>query len=226
MLKRRLLFFCFLITFFTSQAGIKDTISYYLKNKYPELIGGLSGRNTFIGSQKTSITGVSVGALYGNKVRLTFGVYNLSKPLVERKTINAYTPSEHTVDETSNFWYFGLTGGYVFFKQKRWTLDVPVRIGFGAANIKQYDIGTNKRLIEENNFLIIPVESGIGVQYKIAWWIGLGAGLGSRIVVGKSRSQKFSGTYYNFGININFSEIYFHIRDDMKKNPVKKPIRK
>jgi len=214
------LFFIFLITIVN--ASVKDSIRYYIKNKYPELIGGLSSRNTIIGSHYTSVTGVAIGADYGGKVRFMGGVYGLSSPLVERRIINNLTPTQNVVEEISRFWYFGFTGAYTFFRDKRWTLDVPVRIGFGTANIEQHDTGKGKLLISENNSFIIPIESGIGAQFKLAWWIGLSAGLGSRIVIGNNTSQKFSGTYYNFGININFSEIYFHIRDDMKKNPVPK----
>lgn len=206
-------------TFLTTEAGIKDSIRYYLKNKYPELIGGLSGRNTFIGDHITLVRGAAIGADYGGKIKLLAGVYGLSKPIIERKTINSKLPSQYMVDEISRFWYFGFTGDYVFFKEKRWTLDIPLRIGFGTANIAQHDTGKGKVLIAKNNSFIVPIEAGIGVQYKIAWWIGLSAGLGSRIVIGKNTSQKFSGTYYNYGINIYFGEIYTHIRDDMKKNP-------
>lgn len=222
MIKKTVTLVFLIISFLSSQAGLKDSVRYYIKNKYPELIGGLSGRNTIIGSHYTSVSGVAIGADYGGKVKFLGGVYGLSSPLVERKIINAYTPSQNMVDEISRFWYFGFTGAYTFFKDKRWTLEIPVRVGFGTANIEQHDTGKGKFVIAENNSFIMPLESGISAQYKIAWWIGLSGGLGSRIVVGKSTSQKFSGTYYNFGVNIYFSNIYFRIRDDLKKNPVKK----
>lgn len=222
MIKRVFGFCVFMLTISNSYAGIKDSVHYYLKNKYPELIGGLSARNTFIGSHLTSVTGASIGVDYGGKISFSVGVYGLSKPLVERKIINPYSPSEYKVDELSRFGYLGLTGNYVFFKQNRWTLNVPIRVGLGKATIEQRDIAKGKLLLNETSSVIVPLESGIGAQYKLAWWIGLGAGLGSRIVLGKKTSQKFSGTYYNFGINIFFSDIYFHIRNDIKKNPVLK----
>jgi hypothetical protein len=219
MLKKSVILVFSILVYSSGYASIKDTIQYYLNFKKPSLIGGLSGRNTIIGSHYTSVSGVAIGADYGGKIRFLGGVYGLSSPLVERKIINAYTKDKNVVDEISRFWYFGVTGAYTFFKDKRWTLNVPLRIGFGTANIEQHDTGRGKLLIAENNSFIVPIESGIGVQYNIAWWIGLSAGLGSRIVVGKSTSQKFSGTYYNYGINIYFSDIYYHIRNDMKKNP-------
>jgi hypothetical protein len=211
-------FTCFIAL--SANAGIKDSILYYVKNKYPAIIGGLSGRNTFIGSHYTSVTGAAIGASYGGKVKFLAGIYKLSKPINEVKTIYVFTPQEQKINEVSRFWYFGLNAGYVFFKKNHWTLDIPLRVGFGQATIEQYDLTKQENLITKNRSFIMPIESGIGVQYTLGWWIGIGAGLGSRIVVGKNTSQKFSGTYYNFGINIFFSDIYYHIRDDMKKNPV------
>ena len=221
--------FLFAITaFLTANANIKDSITYYLNKKKPELIGGFSARNTFIGSTKTHVNGLSVGYDYGGKISLSAGIYWLpsAKPVTERKIINAFTPSQNMVDEISKFWYLGVSGDYVFYQKGRWTLDVPVRIGLGIASVKQQDTSIFQREISKTHSVIIPLESGIGAQYKIAWWIGFSGGLGSRIVIGKNTSQKFSGTYYSLGVTIFFAEIYNFIKKDMEKNPARKPKRK
>lgn len=226
MLKKTISVLIILFSFFNASANIKDSVIYYLTSKNPELIGGLSSRTTFIGNHKTSVSGAAIGADYGGKIRFLGGIYGLLNPLEEKKIINTWTPAQDTVLEISRLWYFGFTGVYTFFKQNRWTLEVPVRIGFGSANIEHHETGIGKQLISETTSLVIPLESGIGAQYKIAWWIGISGGLGSRIVIGKNTSQKFSGTYYNLGVTIFFGDIYNHIRDDMKKNPVNRSNRK
>ena len=221
--------FLFAITaFFTANANIKDSINYYLNKKKPELVGGFSSRNTFIGSTKTNVNGLSVGYNYGGKITLSAGIYWLpsARPVTERKTINEFTPLQMTVDEISKFWYIGASGDYVFYKKGRWTLDVPVRIGLGIATVKQQDITDFQREISKTRSMIIPLESGIGAQYKIAWWIGVSGGFGSRIVIGKKTTQKFSGTYYTLGVTVFFADIYNFIKKDMKKNPAPKPKRK
>ncbi len=218
--KKNTVFLLFILLFFKANADIKDSIKYYIKNSKPELFGGMSSRNTFISSNTTSVTGVSAGYDYGGKIRLVAGVYWLAKPFVVRKTINKHTPMAYAVDESSRFWYLGLTGDYVFYKQGRWTLDVPVRIGFGSAKIKEFDITTEKLLNQKTAF-IVPIETGIGALYKITWWVGVSGGLGSRIVIGKNNSPKFSGTYYNLGISIFFGEIYNRIAKDIKRDPLK-----
>ena len=207
---------------YNAKADIKDSVLYYLNSKKPELIGGLSARTTFIGTTKTLVSGVALGADYGGKIRLLAGIYWLpnSRPVTVRKTIDKFTASPKTVDEISKFWYLGLTGNYVFYKKGRWTLDVPVRIGFGVATVKLRDTSVFKNEISKKRSAILPVETGIGALYKITWWIGISGGLGSRIVIGKNTSQKFSGTYYNLGVTVFFGDIYTHIRDDMKINPV------
>jgi len=224
MSKTPCLFAFFLLNSLVTQAGIKDSIRFYLKHKEPEWIGGISTRNTFISSTKTVVNGISGGKDYGNKIRLLAGIYWLpaARPVTERKRINVFTPSEQLVDEVSKFWYVGLTGDYVFFKSNKWTLDVPMRIGFGTASISHFDTTQRATLLDKKRSAIVPVESGIGALYKIAWWIGVSGGLGSRIVIGKKTSQKFSGTYYNLGITVFLGDIYNYIRKDMKQNPIPK----
>ena len=104
MLKKSVILAFAILVYSTGYASIKDTIQYYLNFKKPSLIGGLSGRNTIIGSHYTSVSGVSIGADYGGKIRFLGGVYGLSSPLVERKIINAYTKDQNVVDEISRFW--------------------------------------------------------------------------------------------------------------------------
>ncbi len=213
-----------LLIFFTplaSRADLRDSIRYYLKHSKPTLIGGASARNTFIGNEKTKVTGISAGVDYGEKISFTVGVYNLSHPLITQKTINQNTPSQYIAKEISRFWYFGLTGDYLFLKKNRWALDVPLRIGVGSANIELRKTDKSNALIQETTHSIFPVETGLYAQYKIAWWLGLGAGLGTRVVIGKGMSQKFSGTYYNVGLTAFFGSVYNHIREDMRKNPVR-----
>lgn len=158
---------------------------------------------------------------YGGKVRWTAGIYWLSSPLEVRKTINEFTPLRKEVLEVSRFWYWGLSGTYVFYRKNKWTLDFPLRIGIGSALVKQFELPPSKTLLSKNNSMIFPVESGVSALYKLTWWIGFSGGLGSRFVLGKNNAQKFGGTYYNLGTTIFLGDIYQHIRRDMKQNPSK-----
>ncbi len=82
MLKKSVILAFAILVYSSGYASIKDTIQYYLNFKKPALIGGLSGRNTIIGSHYTSVSGVAIGADYGGKIRFLGGVYGLSSPLV------------------------------------------------------------------------------------------------------------------------------------------------
>lgn len=218
---KRIAFFIVLAFCFNQQgfAGIKDSISFYLKNSKPELIGGLSSRNTFIGSNKTSVSGANIGFSFGGKVKTSAGIYWLSKPMEEPKRINAFTPAEYRVNQLSRFWYFGLTGNYTFFQDRKWTMDIPLRIGVGSSNTKNFAVTPDKTLLSRRVTTIVPIESGVNVLYKLTWWVGLGAGIGSRVVLGKD-AQRFSGTYYTLGVNIFFGDIYTHITKDIKRDPL------
>ncbi len=221
MANKTIVFLLFIFSFLGLKANFTDSVRYYLKHSKPELIGGLSSRNTLIGSNVTSVSGISGGFDYGGKVRFSVGIYWLGKPMEERRKINAFTPQEKLVDEVSRFWYWGLSGNYVFYKKNKWTLDIPLRIGIGSASVKQYEVPPLKTFIGKTNSAIIPLESGVNAQYKLTWWIGFSGGLGSRIVLGKNNAQKYSGTYYNLGVTVFLGDIYTHIRKDMKEHPAK-----
>ncbi len=76
--------------------------------------------------------------------------------------------------------------------------------------------------IERQKGIIFPLETGVSALYKLTWWIGFSGGIGSRVVLGSNRAQKFSGTYYNIGVTVFIGDIYNHVLKDMKDNPVKK----
>jgi len=218
---KKILFFVFtLISISNAKASLKDSINYYIKNTKPVLIGGMSSRNTFIGSYKTSVTGLAVGYDFGGKLRFYAGAYWLSKPITDVKTINGSTPQEYKVNESSSFWYVGFTGDYTFLKKGKWSLDVPVRIGLGSSTIEQNEVSGQELLLNKETNMIVPVESGVNGFYKLGWWIGLGGGIGTRIVLGQNASKRYSGTYYTLGVTIFFEDIYNHIRKDMKENSV------
>lgn len=221
MANKTIVFLLFIFSFLGLKANFTDSVRYYLKNSKPVLIGGGSSRNTIIGSNITSVTGISTGYDFGGKIKLYAGIYWLGKRMEERRKINAFTPQEKLVDEFSRFWYLGVSGSYVFYKKNKWTLDIPLRIGLGSASVKQYEVPPLETFIKKSNSAIVPLESGISALYKLTWWIGFSGGLGSRIVLGKNNAQKYSGTYYNLGVTVFLEDIYAHILKDMKEHPAK-----
>lgn len=201
------------ILFFTlisikSYSTFLDSVKYYVKTHKPQIIGGLSGRNTFIGNSKNKVAGIYAGAVYGNKIGFSAGIYRLSSPINKTVTYNAFQPDEYKQKEISKFWYLGLQSDYKFYKNKKWTLNIPLRIGIGSANTRCYDLSASKNFIKKTNIAIFPIESGMDFLYSLNWWIGISGGLGSRIVLGKNTSYRYSGTYYTFGTVIFFSNIY------------------
>lgn len=208
MVVRILYILFFLIINLKAFSSVFDSAKYYIKNYKPQIIGGLSGRNTFIGSSKNKVAGIYTGVEYGNKIGFTAGIYWLSSPINKTVTYNAFQPDEYKQKEISKFWYLGLQSDYKFYKNKKWTLNIPLRLGMGSANTRCYDLSLSKNFIKKNNIVIFPVESGMDFLYSINWWIGISGGLGSRIVLGNNTSYRYSGTYYTFGTVIFFSNIY------------------
>lgn len=193
---------------FNANSSISDSVKYYLKNFKPQIIGGLSSRKTFIGDSKNKVSDISVGGEFGNKIGFSAGIYWLASPINKVVTYNALSPDEFKRREVSRFWYLGLLAYYKFYKHKKWTLNIPLRLGVGSAKTQLFEPSQASYYLGKKNSIIFPIESGMNFQYAATWWIGLSGGIGSRIVIGNKTSQKFSGTYYTFGTFFFLSNIY------------------
>lgn len=217
MVFRLIFILCLSLISHNSYSTFIDSVKYYLKNYKPQYNGGLSSRNTFIGDTKNKVAGISAGAEYGNKIGFSAGIYWLSVPINKIAIYNSFQPDEYKQREISNFWYFGLQSYYKFYKVDKWTLNIPLRIGIGAANTRNYDISPQNKFLSKSNTAIFPIESGLNFLYSATWWIGVSGGLGSRIVLGNNTSTRFSGTYYTFGTVFFFSNIYKKLPEEFRK---------
>lgn len=227
-MKKALIFLLVLGTTHASNAKESDSLFHYFNTVKPELIGGFSSRNTFIGSNRTSVAGVYGGLDYGGKFNLSLGIYWLANKMEKTKTENAFTPIEKEINEVSRFWYWGLTFDYKFYRKNNWTLDVPLRLGIGGSSTRQYELPPSETFLQRTKGVIVPLETGLGALYKPLWWLGFSGGLGTRIVMGNKDAQRFSGTYYTLGVTVFIGDIYKHVVKDMKDHPVKnrKPLYK
>ncbi|NUM32004.1 MAG: hypothetical protein HUU47_06740 [Bacteroidetes bacterium] len=227
-MKRYFYIFIILLSGFTAKSSFFDSAKYYLKNFKPQIIGGFSSRKTFIGDSKNKVSDISLGGEFGNKLGLSTGIYWLRSPINKVVTYNAFSPDEYKRREISRFWYLGFLAYYKFYKKEKWTLNIPLRIGVGSASTQIFDVSQSNIYLGRKNSMIIPIESGLNFLYSATWWIGVGGGIGSRIVIGKKTSQKYSGTYYTLGTVFFLSNIYKKIPveyrtkiEDYKKSIIK-----
>ena len=178
-------------------------------------------RNSFISSRRAQIWGVKLGADFGNKLRLGFGYNFLNSDFSNNNLL--LTPSGLDVVSRKLKIHYGCAYiEYVFYRQNHWEFSVPVQFSVGSIWYN-YQINGTQDYKGTKHFLLLyePTLSG---QYKIFNWFGLGADLGFRYALIKSRAidEKLTSPIYVFKVLIYWGELYKKVfpnypLEDLKK---------
>ncbi|PCJ66925.1 MAG: hypothetical protein COA58_05590 [Bacteroidetes bacterium] len=213
-------FLSFLIVLFAltvkAQSNVIDSIKVSLQEK-PKFFMSLNNRNTFIRSNKTKLYGLTGGFDYNEKVKLFVGIYGFGDAN-ETLLINDIDFVQDSVFRYINTSNFSLGIEYDYWEYERLHLSFPIQIGIGSINYEfvEKDKSTPIRI---QNYNIVPIEFGSNAYLELLTGVGLKAGIGYRMTLGKKEASQLSSPYYNLGISILVGEIY----KDIKKNINYKP---
>lgn len=208
-MKRLLLLVLFLLELalpLRSKAQLYDSLKASLALK-KTIHFKFDSRNSFISSRQAQIWGVKLGADFGNKLRLGFGYNFLNSDF----STNSFSISPSGIDVVSRklkIHYGCAYIEYVFYRQGHWEFSVPVQ--FSVGNIwYNYQLNSTQNYRGSKHFLLLyePTLSG---QYKLFNWFGLGADLGFRYALIKSRAidEKLTSPIYVFKVLIYWGELY------------------
>lgn len=202
-------------TFAKAQLPVLDSIKVSLQGEHRAFLG-FHNRNTFILSERTKLFGLVGGIDFSERVKLYAGIYGFGRAdkteLIGRRDLGVDTANRFT--STTNF---SLGIDYDYFKKNRLSLSVPLQIGIGnvAYEYTQVDGVTT---IRTNNYRVIPVETGMNAYYELLPWVGIRAGAGYRLNVGKKEVRRLSSPYYNIGIAVLLAPLYRDIKDALGDN--------
>ncbi len=188
-----------------AEGQILDTIRTAYKGG-SRVIGGLSGRSSILSGEPVRIYELFGGLDYSDVFRIYWGFSFMPEPISEVIVYDQFTAIADTVNTKSNISYLTFAGEYSFYRKDRWKLSVPVQLGFGINQIRQYDM--NGAPYRFNDKMIVPLETGVNAVYYFNRWLGAKAGIGIRFVGGDEVLADLSGPYYNLGIAVFFGEIY------------------
>lgn len=203
MIRLTLSFIIFLSSFLFSysQPSVEEELRNALKKK-PRLEFRLDSRNTFISQDGVRVFGLKLGLSFDNK--LTFGLgYNELLSKVKREA--TYGGEMH--DVRLGYSYISPYVDFIFYRDDRWELSIPVQIGLGetyyAALIDEKDITFARGFV-------LSYEPAITFQYKFLSYFGAGAGVGYRLMVIRNPAIKedFTSPVYLFKFKIYFQDIY------------------
>ncbi len=181
-----------------------DTIRCDLR-KSKSLAFGLDGKNSFIRDLKLSMYGAQVGYLYNKRTNIHLGfytTYNKKRRMYDNPTAGMDRTDSNTVYNKFGMAYFNIEAEYYFYNSCKWRFSIPAGVGLGMGWDKYYK---KDEFTHKTNTLVIPLELGFNASYKIAWWVWLGAGLGTRVSLA---GGKYNGPFFTYGLQFQTEEIY------------------
>ena len=185
----------------------------YLKEKYRKdykLLIGMDNHYTAFFGQSTNFWGAKVGLELMQNYRLGFGAYYMPKKV-------AMDPQITDVDTTYRKFrmhYYTTFFEWIFIRNFRWELALPVSAGYGRVEVQQWLPGRNEnvqgRWVEGKDIGEFVATIHVQAHYKIFSWVGIGLGLGWRQIVSPNQeiSQGFSGGILSYKIKLFPHHLY------------------
>ncbi len=167
-----------------------DTFKVFLRSR-PSIDARLESRYSFINNTATKVTGVRLGLSFKRKLRVGLGYSWLDADVYENKMIIDAHGNSRITNDYFKFGYVCFYADFVFHKNKRWQLSVPIQFGTGMYWTQYYD--GIKNIQSKKRFLLF-YEPGITVQFKITKWLGLGLDVCGRLAL---RNTNYIGNKLN-----------------------------
>jgi hypothetical protein len=157
-----------------------------------------------------SVTGLRLGVAFQRKLRIGGGLSWLKTDY--SKVI--YDPnSNYPFGKELRFLKFGYLCFYidfVFYKNKRWQLSVPIQAGGGMAWYQRriyYSMGEG-----DPKYLLLLYEPGITAQFKLFKWLGAGSDVAYRFTLkSKKIGEHLNSPTYSLKLLIWFDQLYYEL---------------
>ena len=219
-MKKIILILCAFI-FSNASAQYRDTLHEIFKRK-SGLDARLESRFSFINNEVIGVTGFRLGVAFQRKLRVGGG---LSWLRTDYKKTFYYASDTGTIGKLNKhlkFAYVCFYVDFVFYKEKRWQLSVPIQVGGGLAWYQEkfsYNFyGPDKK------YVLILYEPGITAQFKVFKWFGLGSDIAYRFSpYNKHIGLHLNSPTYSFKIHIWLDQLYYSIFPESKLSKKRGP---
>lgn len=193
--------------YFNGSAQLLDSLQNHLTHK-PKFFIKLDSRNSFVASRSARITGIKLGYDYNNSLRFGIGANWLNKAVIKPRLLTNGNGELYTVRAALKIFYLSPFSEYVFFRNKRWEHTINLQLGFGKSWVNYKDYRGVK--FTENQKFILLYEPSMITQYKVLPWLGIGCGVGYRLLLlnNKSSGANFNSPVYVLKSRLFFDELY------------------
>ena len=203
----RVLFFVLniFISLFTNAQNFEQELKNIVAVK-PKLDIRFDSRHGFINQTGVKVFGFKAGVQHDNKLSYGIGYNQLFSPIKRTRIRN---DTEQYLELA--FYNFSPYIEYVFYRDDKWELSIPVQIGFGSS---YYKLSTISGIEKINQKFVISYEPAITFQYRFLRYFGAGLGVGYRLMLKPNREleEKFTSPVYIFKTKIYFGDIWEDIK--------------
>jgi len=171
----------------------------------PKLDVKLDNRFSFIRNNDVKTLGIKVGLNFRHRFKVGIGINQLLVGVKSEAAI--FDEVDPTTPVELEYFYFSPYIEHVFHRSKRWEFSLATQLGFGRASY-QYDNteGEKEKLVTST---VLSYEPAMLIDYKIVRWVGIGTGIGYRLIYYKSPGvkERFSSPEYILKLKIYLGEI-------------------
>lgn len=192
------LFFCV----HTSDAQSFESQIRHAVHQKPKFDFHLDSRGAFINQSSVRVFGFKLGLEYDHK--LTFGLgYNQLISKVKNKIVDKGMER----DVQLKYFYFSPFISYIFYRDEKWELSIPVQFGFGSSS---YQFNLENMKVNIFKAFVLSYEPAITFQYRFLRYFGAGAGVGYRLMIvpNKKIEEQFTSPVYLFKFKVYFQDLY------------------
>lgn len=196
------------------EAQFLDTLKRSFQTK-PKLFFQFDSYNSIVTGARANAKGLKTGLDFNRKIRIGIGYFWLTPDVVEKRIVR---PGD-TVRAQLKSRYLTLGAEYVLLNENPWQVTVPVHFGFGKSYFIYPDtISHRDERIASNP--IVLFEPAVTGHYKVIKWVGVGFGVGYRIMLKNNPEvqDNFNSPIYILRIKIFFDEIYYSLFSKQRKN--------
>ena len=211
-------FLLFLSDAAQAQYQLRDTLREAFSQR-PKMFFQIDSYNSFVRSRKANALGFKTGFDFGKKLRLGMGFSVLSTDAVDKIVVEKDT---FRAEIKSSYFTSGIE--YVLYRKGPWQITFPAHVGLGSSYYEYPD--GKKRDNQAYKHNIILFEPAITGHYKIVKWVGVGFGVGYRIMLLNNPDipDKLSSPLYVLRLKIFLDEVYHSIfpKKEESKTPATK----
>lgn len=181
------------------------------RKDYQPLIGMDNHYTAFFG-QSTNFWGAKLGLEFMQNYRMGFGAYYMPKKVAMAP--KRYDGEADTTYRKFRMHYYTTFFEWIFIRNFRWELALPVSAGYGRAEVEQWVPGRNEHTMgrweKGKDIGEFVATFHIQAHYKIFSWVGIGLGLGWRQIISREPEiqQNLSGAILSYKIKLFPGSLY------------------